>query len=121
LALISNISHSYSPWVPPSGPVQLATIVRARSYNAGEWGPTITATYFVTESGLDRFNVAVVSLVTPKENLFDYETGIYVLGKVYDDYKRANPGAEDGLATPANYTQRGGEWEKPTHMELFEP
>lgn len=121
LALISNITHSYSPWVPPSGPVQLATIIRARSYNAGEWGPTITATYFVTDAGSDRFQVAVVSLVTPKENLFDYETGIYVLGKVYDDYKQANPGAVDGLATPANYTQRGGDWEKPTHMELFEP
>ncbi len=120
-ALISNISHTYSPWVPPSGPVQLATIIRARSFNAGAWGPVTSATYFVTDHGTNRYQIAVVSLVTPKVNLFDYETGIYVLGKVYDDYKQANPGAVDGLATPANYTQRGGDWERPAHLELFEP
>jgi hypothetical protein len=121
LALISTISHSYSPWVPPSGPVQLATVIRARAIHSGVWGPISTATYFVTDLGYRRYQIAVVSLVTPKENLFDYEKGIYVLGKVYDDYKRSNPGAIDGLATPANYTQRGDEWEKPAHMELFTP
>jgi hypothetical protein len=121
LALISGISHNYSPWVPPSGPVQLITVIRARAYNAGEWGETVTGSYIITEHGTNRYRIAVLSLVTPKENLFDYETGIYVLGKVYDDYKRNNPTATDGLATPANYTQRGDEWERPAHIELFEP
>ena len=121
LAYISNISHNYSPWVPPSGPVQLITVVRARSFNGDEWGETTTASYIISDEGENRYDISVVSLVTSKEHLFDYETGIYVLGKIYDDYKRARPWEADGLGTPANYTQRGDEWERPAHFELFEP
>lgn len=120
LAYISDISHNYSPWVPPSGPVQLITVVRARSFKDGEWGETFTASYIVTEEGPQRYNVPLVSLVTQKEHLFDYETGIYVLGKIYDDYKRSYPGSADALNTPANYTQRGDKWERTAHIELFE-
>ena len=120
LAYISDISHNYSPWVPPSGPVQLITVIRARSFKDGEWGETFTASYIVTEEGPQRYNVPLVSLVTQKEHLFDYESGIYVLGKIYDDYKRSNPGSADALNTPANYTQRGDKWERTAHIELFE-
>lgn len=120
LAYISDISHNYSPWVPPSGPVQLITVVRARSFKDGEWGETFTASYIVTEEGPQRYNVPLVSLVTQKEHLFDYVSGIYVLGKIYDDYKRSYPGSADALNTPANYTQRGDKWERTAHIELFE-
>lgn len=121
ITYISEISHGYSPWVPPSGDVQLISVVRARSIKDGNWGKTITQTYIISDLGDQRYTLPVVSLVTDPENLFDYETGIYVLGKVYDDYKRANPTAPDVLGTPANYTQRGDEWERPAHFELIEP
>jgi len=119
LALISNISHNYSPWVPPTGPVQMAHVIRTRSRLGDNWSSTNTATYFIHPSGSERYNITVVSIVTDPDHLFDYDTGIYVLGRVYDEYKQANPGAVDGLGTPANYGMRGDDWERPTHMELF--
>lgn len=119
LALISNISHNYSPWVPPTGPVQMAHVIRTRSRSGDRWSSTNTATYFIHPSGSERYNITVVSIVTDPDHLFDYDTGIYVLGRIYDEYKQANPNAVDGLGTPANYGMRGEDWERPTHMELF--
>lgn len=115
----SNISNNYAPWNAPVGPVQLVTVLRARTRRGGEWGAVATHTYIVHPEGVARYSLPVVSLTTNKENLFDYNTGIYVLGRYYD--QRANPGAADAIGTPANYTQRGDDWERPAHMELFEP
>lgn len=121
LAYISDISHNYSPWVPPSGDVQLIHVIRARSRSGGNWSGTNTATFIIHPAGVDRYTLPVVSLVTDPDNLFDYDTGIYVLGRVYHEYKLANPGTVDGLGTPANYSMRGDEWERPAHFELFMP
>lgn len=120
ISFISNISHSYSPWVSPTGPIQLINVVRARVKKGEIWGKTATASYIIDAKGAQRYTLPVISLSTDSVNLFDYNTGIYVLGKYYDEYKAANPSAKDGLETPANYTQRGDDWEKPAHLELFE-
>lgn len=118
-SLISSITHSYSPWVPPTGPVQLITVLRARSKKGNAWSNITSGSFIVHPQGVDRYNIPVISMITDSLHLFDYETGIYVLGKVYDDWRARNPGANEGLATPANYTQRGEEWERPAHFELF--
>jgi hypothetical protein len=115
----SNVSHGYAPWNPPVGPVQLVTVVRARAKRGDLWSATTTHTYIVHADGVGRYQLPVVSLSTNNENLFDYDTGIYVLGKYYAE--RPNPGAADGIGTPANYTQRGDDWERPAFFELFEP
>ncbi|TNE74628.1 T9SS type A sorting domain-containing protein, partial [bacterium] len=116
---IQSVTTSYYPWVAASGPIQLATVVRARSKNGTAWSETTTGTFIVHQDGSNRYQIPVVSLVTDSLNLFDYNTGIYTLGKIYDDWKAANPGASEGLSTPANYTQKGDEWERPAHFEYF--
>ena len=116
---ISTISHSYSPWVPATGPIQLITVIRARSKNGANWSATTTGTFIIHPDGKNRYQIPIVSLITDSLNLFDYNTGIYVLGKYYDTWKAQNPGASEGLGTPANYTQRGLEWERPAHFEFF--
>ncbi len=115
----SDITHVYSPWVPPTGPVQLITVVRARSKSGEQWSNVSTGTYIVHPDGTERFSIPIVSLVTDPHNLFDYDYGIYVLGRKFDE--RPNPGATPGLGTQANYTMRGDEWERPASFELFEP
>ena len=77
-------------------------------------------TYFV---GIDRskyLDVPVISLVTEFDNLFDYETGIYTLGKTYDDFVSdpANAALES-WQMQGNYTNRGREWERPVSVELI--
>ncbi|NOQ97575.1 MAG: T9SS type A sorting domain-containing protein [Calditrichae bacterium] len=64
----------------------------------------ITATYLIDES----IQLPVVSLSTDPQNLWDYETGIYVMGP------NADP---DFPHHGANFWQ---DWEKPIHIEFFE-
>lgn len=116
-----DITDDYEP---PSAPVDKAMIVRAVAEDAsGNLSKIITKTYFIGYSANDyTMNMRVISLVTDPNNLFDYETGIYVRGKVFGDwlsspeYSPMIPNYEQ----PANYTQSGREWERPAHITVFE-
>jgi hypothetical protein len=121
LAFINRVSHSYATWAPPKGDVQLLTTIRARTKRDGLWGKTATATYIVHPDGINRFSLPLLSVVTDSLHLFDDDTGIYVLGTLYNNWRAANPSVnpEPGSA-PANYFGRGDEWERPAHFEMFE-
>ena len=118
----------------PNGNVDKGAIVRAVAVDSqGRVSNCVTKTYFVgtTASGYYK-NMKVVSLVTDPDNLFDYDKGIYVLGRVYDEENKTsgpqNPwggwGGWGGMVNPwemaANYTQKGKEWEREASFELFE-
>jgi hypothetical protein len=121
ISMISSTTTSYAPWAPPKGNVFKATTLRVATYTQGiKIGPTHTHTYIIHPLGVDRYSLPVISLVTDSLHFFDYVNGIYVNGKIYDDWKKANPTAAENGGTPANYHQRGEEWERPVHMEIFE-
>lgn len=116
-----DISDGYTP---PASPVDKAMIVRAIAADAnGNLSKIITKTYFIGYSASDyAMNMRVISLVTDPDNLFDYENGIYVRGKVFDDW-RSSPDYSPmtpSYEQPANYTQSGREWERPAHITVFE-
>ena len=76
----------------------------------------MTNTYFINP----EYTLPIVSLVTDEDNLFGYENGIYVPGQIYDIGKRNNKEvAQDGVV-PTNYNQKGKEWEREAHIEVFE-
>ena len=82
----------------------VTTVVRARTLKTGYLpSPVSTNTYFVGPNSTARFNLPIVSLATDNKNFFDPEIGIYVAGN------------------HNNYNQRGDEWERPIHVEFFEP
>ncbi len=60
------------------------------------------------------------------DDLFDYETGIYVKGSVFDasltEYLKEHKSlrGEDARALLANYSSRGRDWEREAHIEMFE-
>jgi len=86
---------------------QGATILRARSFQAGLWpGPISTNTYLVNAA--PSGDLPVFSLVTEPDNLWDPEIGIYILG----------PNAAGGpWFEGANFWN---DWERPLHTEFFE-
>lgn len=97
-------------------------VVRARTFKSGyPASKTVTKTYFVDQGISGRYDIPVVSLSTSPANLFDYETGIYVAGKVRDDWLTLHPETAGMMGLPANYNQEGKLWERPAHMELFDP
>lgn len=91
---------------PPQGEVFKGWTVRARVLKPGALPSAVaTRSYWVDARGRGRYTLPVVSLATAAENFFDPRLGIYVPGD----------------APNGNYSQRGPEWERPVHVELFEP
>jgi hypothetical protein len=119
---LSLIRTAFDPnWDTPSGEIEKATIVRAKIFKAGYIpGKTISHTYFVDSKIKSRYAVPVFSILTDTSNLFNYDSGIYVPGKIFDDYAAAHPTANYDGGTPANYNQPGKAWEKPAHIEYFD-
>ena len=145
---------SASSVTAPRELIDKAAIVRAVAVDSsGRVSEPVTKTYFVgkTASGYYK-DMKVVSLVTDPDNLFGYENGIYVKGKVYDEQNgQTNPqnpqdpqqpggpgqggwqmpgwGGQAGgwgfnmmnpWEIPANYNQKGREWERVANFEMFE-
>ena len=105
----------------PTQDFPTAHVVRAVAISAkGEKSAVVSATYFV---GYDRAalygDTAIVCLVTDKENLFDYETGIYILGKVYDQWAPQQTEAFDDWQAVGNFSQRGDDWERPVSVTFL--
>ncbi len=99
-------------------PVDKATVIRAIAVSAdGTISDIITHTYFV---GLnltrDYHNVNIISVCADESALFDYQTGIYCTGAVYDNQGRYY----SGYFIPANYTQTGRNWEREVGVEIFD-
>lgn len=77
---------AYTDILAPDEGVLKAAVVRAVAVDSqGRKSPIITKTYFIGSANVERYrNMKVISLVTDPDNLFDYDKGIYVKGKVYD-------------------------------------
>ncbi|WP_051411571.1 CotH kinase family protein [Ruminococcus flavefaciens] len=78
---------AYTDILAPDEGVLKAAVVRAIAVDSqGRSSSIVTKTYFIGSANVERYrNMKVISLVTDPSNLFDYEKGIYVTGKVYDE------------------------------------
>jgi len=119
--VLSIIDNTSPWWAPPLGEVFKSTVIRAKLFIQDTLVmKTATHTYFVDSDIFSKYNVPVISLTTDSVNLFDYLKGIYVKGKIYDDWVADNPNDTTTLWIPANYLMRGDKWERPVHIEFFE-
>ncbi len=106
----------------PNTSFDMATVVRAIAVDSkGNKSDITSATYFVGSELASKYkNVAVISVITDPDNLYNFNTGIFVRGKTFSEWREENPsGTLDG-STPANYNQRGKEWERDAHIDFFE-
>ena len=85
----------------PQTNIDKITVVRAAVFdNDGNMSDTVTKSYLVGYDMKNDFNnAAVLSVTTDKDNLFDDETGIF---------------------TNADLQNKGKEWEREAHLDLFE-
>ncbi len=115
-------SKRYLEPIPIIAKTNKASVVRARTYREGyPKSDIITQSYFVGKDIYSSYNIPVISLVTEPENLFDYEEGIYVSGKVFDEWEVNLPIIKKQQFKPGNYSERGREWEREASIELYEP
>ncbi len=86
-------------------PIDNTTVLRFKGYSFGNLpSEVVTNTYIINEN----ITMPIISISTNPENLWDEETGIYVLG---NDYDPAFP------YFGANFWE---DWEKTAHFEIFE-
>ncbi len=97
--------------------IDKCTVLKAISVKDGERSPVRSETYFVGLSGERYDKIPTISISMSPDDLFDYEKGIYVTGKVFDDYVKEN-GYEDEYEE-ANYAERGRDWEREAEIEYF--
>ena len=90
-------------------------------YSDGHTSDIYTKTYFLGRNVKERFSTAIVELTGDPEELFDYENGILVTGKLRDDYVMEHPDEVITDADPANYNIRGYEGERQVEAEIWEP
>lgn len=121
ISLISEVSHSGAPWMDPVGDIQMATVLRLVAKDPdGNFSDESVNTYFIGPEYAELPGIPVVSLVFDEDSFFDHESGIYVLGKIFEDWQTENPDTEPDGGTPANYLQVGEDWERPSYFEYFD-
>ncbi|OUM65883.1 hypothetical protein PIROE2DRAFT_7043 [Piromyces sp. E2] len=103
--------------------VKKGNVIRAMAQlSDGTLTDVVSGTYFV---GLNRKevtnNLPVVSIITDPANLFDYEKGIYVKGKRFDDWIAEDPenAKKDSYLIQGNYNYKGKESERPATIQYF--
>lgn len=117
-----SMIHQTTPWWGwsyPQGEVFKINMVRAKAFIPDTISTRIlSGSYLIDDSIFNRYSLPVVSLITDSMNLFGYEEGIYIRGKIFDEHLLQYPG-DTLLFTPANYFMRGDSWERPIHVEMF--
>jgi len=119
---IASISSTFNqnPFYIPEFPIFKGTVVRAKAIKEGVLSSeTVTKTYFISPEESNRYTIPIVSISLDEEHFFDYENGIYVAGKDFDDWRLENP-TSDALWSNANYKRSGDETEKKAHFSFFE-
>ena len=130
LYALYNVKDAVIPaYVPPKNKVGKCMTIKAVCYDSsGNRSDTVTGSYFIGRKGSAVDDPLVISLIMDPDDLFDYEKGIYVLGKIGDEYWDyiESCSDEDELREllsgrlNANYFGSGREWERQATMQLFE-
>lgn len=126
---IEKVSSGFLGYQIPDYKVDKATIIRAVAYDElGNHSDVKSASYFIGFSDKDGYEgMKTISLITAPSHLFDYETGIYVTGKTYDEYIKEYRGTgewywreEFWALWMANYRNRGIKWERKADCQFFD-
>jgi hypothetical protein len=103
-------------WEEPVSNLFKGTVVKLRSFEAGESSSHVqNLSYFIHPEGAERYSLPVVSLITDSLNLFQYDTGIYIPGYHHD----IDPNGGHEVWGSGNYREKGEEWERDCHFQLF--
>lgn len=98
----------------PQTPVDKCFIVSYRAIHEEKYGPIYHQSFWINK---DNFHVKTISISMDEDDLFNKTRGIYCLGDIYDqttEDERSNP-----YTCPANYNQKGKEWERPANIEII--
>ena len=123
---------------PSTEAVDKCTVIKAVYEDSEGFSPLYSQAYFTGSiedhvEGIAKAceasgtSLAVISITMNFDDLFDYENGIYVKGKLFDEAweeyisDRSNRIQDDsGRKLLSNYNSRGREWEREAYMDMYE-
>ncbi len=99
-----------------------AVTIKAVTLKDGAQSKIYTRSFVVGTDVFNRFDdeTLVFVLSTDPYNLYDYDYGIAVPGRIYDEYVKEHPGEEIPYNAPGNYYLSGREAERDIYVEVFE-
>ena len=113
-----NIDEPYTPQkdFPSAHVVRAAAILPDGTVDA-----TAAGTYFVGYKSQEALfgDLPVISLMTDKDNLFDYEKGIFVLGKSFEEWNALQTEPYENWQVQGNFSNKGKEWERPVTVDFM--
>ncbi len=110
-------------FLPPSK-VDKGIVIRAVCRTSdGRYSAVAANSYFVGKTASYYSDFKVVSLATDGDYLFDQDTGIYMIGSGYYEWKNSSDYVKYDNAdvlNPTNYNMDGREYEIPMSVQVFE-
>ena len=105
----------------PDYNVDKATVLKAVAISEEGKSDIVSESYFVGLNELEYENVGIISISCDPEDFFDYERGIYVLGKVYDLIHEKYDVEKYSIADSsyAHFAKKGRGWERKVCLEFF--
>ncbi|MBQ8687280.1 MAG: CotH kinase family protein [Ruminococcus sp.] len=115
---------SLSGYNPPSTKVDKGIVIRAVCKTAdGRYSDVAANSYFVGKTASYYSEMKVISLMTDSDYLFDNDTGAYMVGSGYYEWKNSDEYieyTESDVRNQTNYNKDGREAEFPVTIQVFE-
>ena len=112
-------TYDFAPTYFPNGTIFKGTVVKAKVIKTGATSSQIvTKTYFITPLASSRFTLPVVSISTNEDRFFEYNDGIYVAGKDFDQWRIDNP-TEVPDYEIGNFARKGSTAERVANLSFF--
>ncbi len=113
--------YRYTGPIPVEAPEEEAVqVYRFKAYYDDDTeSPVITRSYFMGKDIDSRYTTNVLHVVGDPEDLFGYEHGIFVGGRLFDEFMEENQDAIIGAGVEANFNLRGREAEREAYIEYF--
>lgn len=93
--------------------IKRGIVIRAAVFDENDScvSQVVSNSYFIRALECDLHDMPVLSIMADSLSLFDYETGIFIPGALYDPADSTHTG---------NYRMKGIEWEREINMEFYE-
>ena len=92
------------------------------AYYKGKYSEVQNFTYIVCKDIKERFNMPIISITTNRENLYDFDEGLFVPGTTYENAIREFDGDEyiDQTIISGNYRERNDDtWIRNAEVAMF--
>lgn len=122
LSAITDIS--LNTYYPPKSNIEKGKHIRAAVKTAdGTFGPVVTHSYFIGKNASYYNDLRVISMVTDKNYLFHKDTGAYMVGSRYYEWRKSSDYVKydkSDVQNKTNYNFDGRESEFPVTIQVFE-